>query len=151
MLKFFISMVLKIWFWNLRAISWDGLKGLILRRCGKLNSTHTGKLQLLQYMSRSTWDTFYPSCTTACVLRLMYCSDLPWNLGCQSTQAAVHELWKVNFSNFSINTSYFAAVHKLDAVHKLECSCSCTAANSCTVANSCTAARLLRHRSSRRN
>ena len=47
---------------------WDGIKGLQLRRCGKLNSTHPGKLW------RSTQDTFYPLCTAVAKKEsLMYC------------------------------------------------------------------------------
>ena len=47
-------------------INWEGIKGLILRHCGKLNFTYHGKLRPPQYMRYS----FIPS-----VLWLVYCGS----------------------------------------------------------------------------
>ena len=53
------------------AFQWEGIKGLILRHCGKLNSTHPGKLLQLQQ-------------ATDRAFRLLHC-------GCRNAWAAVHK------------------------------------------------------------
>ena len=79
---------------------WDGLKGLILRHCGKLNSTHAGKLRqpqqalllvqcgcrstraavLLVYCGSRTAATYLDvgagHSTRATTFRLVYCGEL---------------------------------------------------------------------------
>ena len=65
---------------------WDGLKGLKLQRCGKLNSTHVGKLWqpqqalLLVYCGSRTAATYLDvgagHSTRATTFRLVYCGEL---------------------------------------------------------------------------
>ena len=97
----------------------DGIKGLQLRRCGtlrcgKLNSTHHGKLQrrsvlctaALQYTNRSTRYT-YPSFTVVCLLQQL-CIWLLW------PQYTSRSTWGIkNYLVYCSSSTAAAAIHKV--------------------------------------
>ena len=68
---------------NGRPIKREGIKGHILRHCGKLNSTHPGELRKPQC---TRWNVVYPA------LRLVHCGSYIQIWSCRNAQAAMHEM-----------------------------------------------------------
>ena len=98
------------------AFQWEGIKGLILRHCGKLNSTHPGELQQPQIVHCGCRNA------QAAMHKMNY---IPSNMGCNLYMATdlgpVRATCKKKYT-FKYEGNYRNA--RAAPIHKMECSSS---------------------------